>query len=109
MHETENIAPNTQTVITKVNKSLLKYNAITCKYICVVSMNAFIQIKRSLYELSQVLCRKQNTITSFVLFRTVLLLINEKVCSKGLFPLSCDKVKTAQVSEKQCLDLFHMN
>lgn len=65
MHETENIAPITQTVITTVNKSLLKYNAITCKYICVVSMNAFIQIKRSLYELSQILCKKTKHYNKF--------------------------------------------
>lgn len=40
---------------------------------------------------------------SFALFQTVLLLINEKVCSKG------HKAKIAQIPEKQYLDLFHMN
>ncbi len=87
----------------QVNKSLLKYNGSTCKYICVVSMNAFYSNKNPLYELSQVVCKKT---TSFVLFQTVLLLINKKVCGKWLFPLSNDKVKTAQVLEKQWLDLF---
>lgn len=51
-------------------KSSLKHNAMqTCKYFCVPSMNAFIQIKRSLYELSQVLCRKKKKVLhSFRLF-----------------------------------------